>query len=58
MISVGGAANTFYNSKPCDWETRGVNVFDMSNLIWGSIYDASAGAYQVPTRVFATIGGT
>lgn len=57
MISVGGAANTDYNSRPCDWETRGVGVFDMSNLTWGSVYDASAGEYQVPTRILTAIGG-
>ena len=57
LITVGGAANTNYSAAPCDWEYKGVGVFDMSDLTWGSVYDASAGDYAVPGLVTATIGG-
>ncbi len=57
MITVGGAANTNYSAAPCDWEYKGVGVFDLSDLIWGSVYNASAGDYAVPGLVIATIGG-
>ena len=36
MITVGGATNDDWDDPPCDWETKGVGVFDLSDLIWGS----------------------
>jgi len=47
-----------YDQLPCDWETKGVGVFDLSDLTWGSVYNAHAGNYTVPSRVSAKIGGT
>lgn len=32
MITVGGTANSEYGSPPCDWETKGVGVFEISDL--------------------------
>ena len=58
MITVGGAANYEWDSAPCDWETKSVGVFDLSDLIWGSVYNASASKYAVPTPVAVTIGGS
>lgn len=58
MITVGGAANYDWSSAPCDWETKGVGVFDLSDLVWGSVYDASAPAYAVPAPIAARIGGS
>ena len=57
MITVGGAANTNYSAAPCDWEYKGVGVLDMSDVTWGSVYNASAGDYAVPSLVVETIGG-
>ena len=57
MITVGGAANANYSAAPCDWEYKGVGVFDMSEPTWGSVYNAFAGDYTVPSLVLATIGG-
>ena len=34
MITVGGAANTKYATGPCDWETAGVGVLDISDVTW------------------------
>lgn len=48
MITVGGAANDDWHDAPCDWQT-----FDMSDLVWGSVYDASAPAYAVPAPIAA-----
>ena len=64
MLTVGGVANAnqmqglYYGSTPpCDWETAGLGVYDMSDLVWGSVYNASAPAYEVPDPVISTIGG-
>ena len=57
MITVGGASNMNYTELPCDWEYKGVGVLDMSEVIWGSFFNASASDYQVPTLVSRTIGG-
>lgn len=57
MITVGGAANSNYDSTPCDWETKGVGVLDMSDLTWGSVFSATDGDYGVPFHVAAVIGG-
>ena len=64
MLTVGGVAaesqkqaqNTAI-TPPCDWEVKGVGVYDMSDLIWGSVFDANAPAYEVPAAVVSTIGG-
>lgn len=58
MITVGGAANYDWQSAPCDSETKSVGVFDMSDLVWGSVYNASAPKYAVPAPVAVTIGGS
>ena len=56
MLTVGGAANSKLNQTPCDWETKGVGVFDMSAVAWGSVYDANAPDYTVPKLVASKIG--
>ena len=58
MITVGGAANDDWHSAPCDWETKGAGVFDLSDLIWGSAYDVSAPANAVHALISARIGGS
>ena len=58
MITVGGASNYNYTKLPCDPQTKGVNVFDMSEPGWRSVFDANAPEYEVPTQVTAVIGGT
>ena len=57
MITVGGAADAHYDSTPCDWETKGVGVFDLSRLTWGSVFDVNVGSYGVPASVAAVVGG-
>lgn len=56
MITIGGTSNTDYNFPPCDWETKGVGVFDMTDLTWGSVYNATQADYEVPSLVAAKIG--
>ena len=58
LITVGGAENTNYTNLPCDWETRGVGVYDLSTLTWGSVFDPNKGNYTVPDSVVETIGGS
>lgn len=57
MITVGGARNFNYDRLPCDWKLKGVGVLDLSEITWGSVYDASDNEYKVPSRVVTTIGG-
>ena len=56
MITVGGLL--YPNLTSCDWESKGVAIYDLSTLNWGSVYSANAGAYQVPAPVVQSIGGT
>ena len=56
MLTVGGAPNMNL-TKTCDPQTKGVNVFDMSAVQWGSVYDHKAPGYEVPTKLQAVIGG-
>lgn len=58
MLTVGGAATVANKFAPCDWQLKGVGVFDISTLIWGSVYDMNAPAYEVPAQVISTIGGS
>ena len=57
MVTVGGAANANYTAMPCDWEVKGIGIFDMSDLTWGSVYNAYAGNYIVPALVRTVVGG-
>jgi hypothetical protein len=56
LLSVGGFS-TYNLSTSCDWQDKGVNVYDMSQLIWGSLYNAYADNYVVPDQVIREIGG-
>ncbi|KAF2145392.1 uncharacterized protein K452DRAFT_283752 [Aplosporella prunicola CBS 121167] len=70
MLTVGGsldakayaiettAAPLNLSSLQCDWEEKGVAIYDMSTLEWGSVFNAYKVAYQVPQKLFAVIGGT
>lgn len=55
MLTVGGN-NT--NTLDCDWELKGVAVWDMSTLKWDSIFRTDLPDYQVPSRVLGLTGGT
>lgn len=55
MLTVGGSGSTAFNS--CDWETKGVAIYDMTDLVWGSEFDYYAPDYGVPALVTANIGG-
>ncbi|KAL9006496.1 MAG: hypothetical protein Q9188_000733 [Gyalolechia gomerana] len=57
MVSVGGARATNQTTGPCDWQTKGINVFEISNITWSSKYTKIIGDYQVPNAVFPRIGG-
>lgn len=64
MLTVGGVASESQfeglpgiNVSPCDWEVRSIGVLDMSNITWGSVYNAEAPPYEVPVHVVSIIGG-
>jgi hypothetical protein len=54
MITVGGKATLDYGQNiPCDWETAGLAIFNLSSLQWGSVFkpESQAGLYFVPEAV-------
>ncbi|KAF7166483.1 hypothetical protein CNMCM6106_002294 [Aspergillus hiratsukae] len=55
MLTVGGALSD--DLTACDWEYKGVGIYDMSMLTWGSVYDAFAADYAVPAKLYQVIGG-
>ncbi|KAL8714846.1 MAG: hypothetical protein Q9220_001359 [cf. Caloplaca sp. 1 TL-2023] len=57
MLSVGGAPTTNLSTGPCDWQTKGINVLDLSTLTWSSQYTMTTEDYAVPKAVTARIGG-
>jgi hypothetical protein len=57
MLTVGGS-DTSRLTAGCDWHTVGVGMLDMSAVVWGPTYNASAAPYQVPTDIVKMIGGT
>lgn len=54
MITLGG--NT--TNEQCDWESKGVAILDLSTITWGSVYDAYAPQYLVPTAIVSWLGGS
>ena len=64
MLTVGGVGGAsqmqgLYSSilPTCDWEIKGVGVYDMSDLMWGSVFNPETAAYEVPDDIVSTIGG-
>ncbi|KAJ9282659.1 hypothetical protein DTO021C3_9277 [Paecilomyces variotii] len=57
MITIGGA-NDSDLLRGCDWETKGVAIYDLTALTWGSVYNAFAPKYQVPSLLYQVIGGS
>ena len=69
MMTVGGSLDaSMYavettgqipnlTSMTCD-KWGGVALFDLSNLTWGSFFNAYAPDYQVPKKVVDAIGGS
>ncbi|EAT86292.2 hypothetical protein SNOG_06461 [Parastagonospora nodorum SN15] len=54
MITVGGN-NT--NGLTCDWETKGVAVWELTSLTWGSVFLNNLTEFQVPQKVLSATGG-
>jgi hypothetical protein len=55
MITVGGELT---NGLECDWEVKGVAVWELSTLTWGSVFMTNLTDYQVPEKVLPLTGGT
>jgi Kelch motif len=58
MITVGGGGKYTNITSDCDWEVKSLAVLDLSTIGWGSVFDANAPNYEVPSAVVAVIGGT
>ncbi|KAF2811935.1 uncharacterized protein BDZ99DRAFT_440976 [Mytilinidion resinicola] len=56
LLTVGGQIHTTAG-KGCDWEYKSVAVYDMTNLTWGSVYDANAASWEVPGLLSKTLSG-
>ncbi|GAD96577.1 cell wall anchored protein [Paecilomyces variotii No. 5] len=57
MITIGGSANADLLNG-CDWETKSVAIYDLTALTWGSVYNAYAPKYEVPSLLYQVIGGS
>ena len=59
MLSVGGVSVSGSNltDRPCDWQTKGVDVLDVSTLNWSSQYNVKTDRYALPTALISRIGG-
>lgn len=57
MITIGGRNDTDFLRGDDDGKTMGVAIFDLNSGVWGSVYNASAGSYQVPRSIRQVIGG-
>ncbi|KAL1883407.1 hypothetical protein Plec18167_002411 [Paecilomyces lecythidis] len=57
MITIGGSADTDLTNG-CDWETKSVAIYDLTALTWGSVYNAYAPKYEVPSLLYQVIGGS
>lgn len=54
MITVGGQRYTDLEEQlPCDWESAGIGIFNMSNAQWGSVFKPAGqtGSYVVTPSV-------
>lgn len=65
LLTVGGTASLGQtkgvgdsSALECDWEVKSVGILDLSDIVWGSVYDANAPAYKVPQKVVSIIGGS
>ena len=56
MMTIGGTNDTNF-LRGCDWETMGVALYNLNTGVWGSVYNASAGPYQVAENISQIIGG-
>lgn len=54
MITVGGN-NT--NGLTCDWEVKGVAVWELTTLTWGSVFMTNLTNFKVPQKVLGVTGG-
>ncbi|KAJ5621744.1 hypothetical protein N7528_006527 [Penicillium herquei] len=57
MLTVGGVEYEDITEN-CDWEDKGVAIMNLRDSTWGSVYNANAGEYLVPSKVYAVIGGS
>ncbi|PQE29945.1 cell wall anchored protein [Rutstroemia sp. NJR-2017a WRK4] len=55
LLTVGGTTGSL--STSCDWESKGVAIYDMSTLQWGSNFYHDAESYSLPSNLTAVIGG-
>lgn len=55
LLTVGGSLNK--TTDYCDWEVRGVAIYDLSAALWGTVFIEDAPAYNVTPAIVKAIGG-
>ncbi|KAF2812788.1 uncharacterized protein BDZ99DRAFT_495966 [Mytilinidion resinicola] len=55
LLTVGGSLNK--TTDHCDWEVRGVAIYDLSAALWGTVFIEDAPAYNVTPAIVKVIGG-
>jgi hypothetical protein len=55
LLTVGGSLNK--TTDFCDWELRGVAIYDLTTALWGPIFVENAPAYNVTPAIVKAIGG-
>jgi hypothetical protein len=56
IITIGGTNDTDF-LRGCDWESMGVAIYNLNSGVWGSVYNASAGPYEIVEDISTIIGG-
>jgi hypothetical protein len=57
MVTIGGS-NISSIKDNCDNAVHGIGILDLTDLTWGTTYNAKASTYQVPKAVVDIVGGS
>lgn len=58
LLTVGGHNIRRNQTNMCDWETQSIAVLDLPSMTWGSVFNATKGAYELSTALVDKLGGT
>jgi hypothetical protein len=58
LLTIGGNNIRQNVTGRCDWETESIAVLDLPTVTWGSVFNASAGTYELSNTMVGKLGGT
>ncbi|KAF2826099.1 hypothetical protein CC86DRAFT_24973 [Ophiobolus disseminans] len=58
LLTIGGDNVRRNTTGTCDWETESIAIFDLPTVTWGSVFNASAGRYELSKSLVDKVGGT